>query len=151
MLVGVCANDQIKRRNTDNHNHNIYTAPVSTTYGSPGVFADDKIKRRKADNHKHNRNTIIVIMSYIPDHSREVPIQSCSYKKVHVPNQELLHGKKCLSPNAGQSGSEYLHDQRDSQASSHFTDAGYGLPQSEPLHTYQPARQPVYQRKARLA
>ena len=32
---------------------------------------------------------------------REVPVTSCSTKKVHVPTQELLHRKKCLLPDAG--------------------------------------------------
>ena len=29
---------------------------------------------------------------------REAPVKKCTYKKVHVPTQELLHRKKCLLP-----------------------------------------------------
>ena len=31
---------------------------------------------------------------------REAPVKKCSYKKVHVPTQELLHRKKCLLPDS---------------------------------------------------
>jgi hypothetical protein len=41
VLVGVSADDKIKRRKADNHNHNSYTPPVSTTYGSPAVAPAD--------------------------------------------------------------------------------------------------------------
>ena len=32
---------------------------------------------------------------------REVPVQDCKPKEVHIPTQELLHRKKCLLPGSG--------------------------------------------------
>ena len=32
--------------------------------------------------------------------TREAPVETCNYKKVHLPTQELLHRKKCLLPDS---------------------------------------------------
>ena len=33
-------------------------------------------------------------------YNREAPVETCNYKKVHLPTQELLHRKKCLLPDS---------------------------------------------------
>ena len=42
-------------------------------------------------NNDHKPNSFI---------TREAPVETCNYKKVHLPTQELLHRKKCLLPDS---------------------------------------------------
>ena len=45
-------------------------------------------------------NSLTIILYPDPCVPREAPVKKCSYKKVHVPTQELLHRKKCLLPDS---------------------------------------------------
>ena len=70
---------------------------------------------------------------------REAPVQKCSYKKVHLPTQELLHRKKCLLPDAKpEAPSNNLHRFTFNRILNIFSGSGYGGPQAPVLNTYSP-------------
>ena len=57
--VGLGVDHMIKKRKADNHNHNSYAAPVSTSYGSSAAPAENPVDL-------HNKEFCVDVSTYQP-------------------------------------------------------------------------------------